>query len=156
MDFSTAQRKYEYEINASTGAVLSFEAESVGPFSKRFRRHCRDELEEAKQAALRHAGVSADSVTFTKTERDTDGGRLLYKLEFHDSSNRYEYKIDADAGSVVSCNAKPIGSSSTPTQPDGSGSTAAVSLEEAKQAALRHAGVSADNVTFTKNQTGYG
>ncbi len=149
VDFYTIDREYEYEIHATTGAVLSYETGLIGSARPDGSGGVQVSLEEAKQAALTHAGVSADSVAFTKTEQDTDDGRTVYELEFQDSASRYDYIVDAGTGTVLSYKIKAISGSSTSTQPS---SDAAVSLEEAKQAALTHAGISADSVTFKKTE----
>ena len=60
-------------------------------------------------------GVSADSVTFTKTEQDTDDGRTVYELEFQDSASRYDYIVDVGTGTVLSYKIKTISGSSTST-----------------------------------------
>ena len=51
----------------------------------------------AKSAALKHAGLSASNVTFTKAKLD-DG---KYEIEFVSGSAEYEYEIDAATGSVL-------------------------------------------------------
>ena len=40
-------------------------------------------LEAAKEAALKHAGVSASDATFVEAEYDYDDGRMVYEVEFH-------------------------------------------------------------------------
>lgn len=59
--------------------------------------------EEAKKAALYHAGVSADQVTFVKAELDRDDGRQHYEVEFYTADYReFDYDIDPHTGAVLS------------------------------------------------------
>lgn len=58
--------------------------------------------EQAKQAALSHAGLSSSKVTFVKAKLDWDDGRQVYEVEFYDTSYKeYDYEIDASTGAVV-------------------------------------------------------
>ena len=63
-------------------------------------------LEQAKETALRHAGLKADAVTFAKAEQDYENGKLVYEVEFVTNDGgkvvEYNYEIDAATGSVVS------------------------------------------------------
>ncbi|MBQ5748524.1 MAG: PepSY domain-containing protein [Oscillospiraceae bacterium] len=57
---------------------------------------------EAEQAALVHAGLTADKVHFHLTELDVDNGVAHYDVEFHTSTMEYEYEIHAETGEVLS------------------------------------------------------
>ena len=59
-------------------------------------------LEAAKEAALKHAGVSASDATFVEAEYDYDDGRMVYEVEFHVKGTEYDYEIDAITGDVRS------------------------------------------------------
>lgn len=56
--------------------------------------------EEARDIALKHAGLSADEVTGLKVEFDYDDGRAEYDVDFHHGGYEYDYEIDAVAGTV--------------------------------------------------------
>lgn len=57
--------------------------------------------EEAKSAALKHAGFKSSEVTFTKAELDYENGIAQYEIEFHSALNEYEYDINAATGMVI-------------------------------------------------------
>lgn len=63
-------------------------------------------LEQAKETALKHAGLKADVVTFVKAEQDYENGKLVYEVEFVTNDGgkvvEYDYEIEAATGSVVS------------------------------------------------------
>lgn len=86
-------------------------------------------VEEAKTAALSHAGVSASQATFTKQKLEREGGRQVYDMEFYTDSNEYEYEIDASTGAVISCE-----SESTVRQPAAAGT--AITQAKAQEIAL--------------------
>lgn len=138
VEFYSGTNEYDYEIDAVTGQILSVErdVDSCTPSASG-----SDVGEEAaKQAALNHAGVRADEVTFVKTERDYDDGRLIYEVEFYRGTEEYDYEIDAASGEVLSYDYD--AEAYAPAQ---SGSSS-VTAEQAKQLAFTHAGVSEADV----------
>lgn len=109
--------------------------------------------EDAKNAALTHAGLAADEVTFTQTKLEWENGKQVYDVEFfspseqYDSAERmeYDYDIDAVTGAVVKYGSERMDSEVFPV-PD----PALITTEDAKSTALAHAGLTAADVTFTK------
>ncbi|MCD8067196.1 MAG: PepSY domain-containing protein [Oscillospiraceae bacterium] len=60
-------------------------------------------VEEAKAAALAHAGLTAGEVTFTKQKLDYEHGHSVYDIEFYTADYaEYDYEIDAATGEVLS------------------------------------------------------
>lgn len=125
----------EYRVDAYTGQVLSGPA-NVQPSTPANPANPSGDigLEAAKNAALKHAGLS--SAAFTKAERDYDDGRWEYELEFHTDSAAYEVTVDAISGSVLDYEKENLRSSSTSD----------IGAQAAKSAALRHAGLSESQV----------
>lgn len=56
---------------------------------------------KAREAALKHAGLKADAVTFTKTQLDRENGKAVYEIEFTAATKEYDYEIDALTGAVI-------------------------------------------------------
>lgn len=123
----------EYKVEAYTGQVLTCQAD-VQP-STPVNPSGDIGLEAAKNAALKHAGLS--SAVFTKAERDYDDGRLEYELEFHTDSAAYEVTVDAATGRVLDYEKENLRG--------GTGSTD-IGAQAAKAAALKHAGLSESQV----------
>ena len=59
-------------------------------------------VEEAKQIALSHAGLSSSQVSFIQSELDFDDGVQKYEVEFNHNYIEYSYEIDANTGSILS------------------------------------------------------
>ncbi|AKB13826.1 Uncharacterized membrane protein YkoI [Methanosarcina thermophila] len=59
-------------------------------------------MEEAKEIALTHAGLTEADVTFIKTELGIDDGRQEYEIEFYSGNREYDYEIDASTGKILS------------------------------------------------------
>ena len=107
--------------------------------------------DEAKAAALAHAGVNAADAYGWECEFDKDDGRTVYDVDFHANGYEYSYEISAVDGSVLKYerekdddrqasvpSAEPVvNSSPTPS------ASSYISADEAKAAALAHAGVKA-------------
>ena len=132
ISFYTKDTEYEYEINASTGAVFSKSKETqvldqssrdqtMTSSQQESTTNTKSEqqtaqnstgtqaqssvtLESAKNTALSDAGVKASDATFTKSALDYDDGRKVYDIEFYTASYEYEYEIDANTGAIFSKN----------------------------------------------------
>lgn len=107
-------------------------------------------VEDAKNAALQHAGLQAGDVTFVKEKLDYDDGIAEYEIQFVTSTTKYEYEIKATDASVLKASQKPIEqiSSNFPTE-------GLLDIASAKEAALSNAGLTADQVAFTNIELDY-
>lgn len=105
--------------------------------------------EEAKTAALKHAGLDASEVTFTKAELDYDDGVREYEIEFNTAAEEYEYDINAETGMVIKYSKEVL------DMPAMNAAQSTVTLDEAKAAALEYAGLDASEVKFTKAELDY-
>ncbi|MCD8382454.1 MAG: PepSY domain-containing protein [Clostridiales bacterium] len=99
VEFWNGTTEYDYEIDATTGAILaqSVESKDTGTQSGSVIGETA-----AKEAAFAHAGVSESSVSKLKVKLDTDDGIQVYEVEFRTSSAEYEYEINATTGSIIS------------------------------------------------------
>lgn len=57
---------------------------------------------EAKESALRHAGLDETQISGLDTDLDRDNGRLIYEVDFNSGNTEYDYDIDAETGEVIS------------------------------------------------------
>ena len=60
-------------------------------------------LDEAKEIALKDAGVDRNKqkITFTKEELSRNKGRPCYLLDFYTGENQYHYEIDYKTGEII-------------------------------------------------------
>ena len=105
IEFYTSEAEYDYEINASTGAVLDKSMEL-------FENHVPSAdlqgsagsyigVDQAKAIAVSNSGFKAEDVIFTKTKLERDKGSVRYEVEFYKDRMEYEYSIDAYTGSIL-------------------------------------------------------
>lgn len=104
VDFYAGNKEYDYEILASNGTILSYDADIEGyriPSTTSTSSSGYIGVERAKEIALQHAGLSSSGVNFVKAEFDHDDGRAEYEIEFHHNFREYEYTIDAASGTIL-------------------------------------------------------
>ena len=148
IEFCTATHEYEYEINASTGAIYSKKKEVLpGGGSSSGGSGSTEEtdigIEAAKQIALQEAGGG----TVVKAKADRDDGILVYEVEIINGNFKYEIKIHAQTGKILEVDKEYKENSQQPSDEESQ-----ITLEEAKAAALTDAGVTEDEVTYTKTK----
>ena len=106
--FLSADARYRYEIDASSGEVLThYRNGRNGPRPRPTADRSEASgqyigMERAKEIAFAHAKVSASSVRKLKVELDRDDGRMIYEIEFEVGRMDYEYEIDAETGDILS------------------------------------------------------
>ena len=112
--------------------------------------------DKAKKIALGDARLAEKDVTFVKVELEFENNRLVYDVEFYSGNVEYDYEIDAANGAILSVD-NDIENYVIPTQLSKEAPTKAqvseISVEEAKQIALSHAGVG--SARFTKAKIDY-
>lgn len=130
VEFEAAQKKYEYDIDAVTGAVLKFESRNKkntasaeigetqgnGSGAAEGDRQGNEEKAQplqgekaamiseaaAKEAALSDAGVAESDTTYVHCYLEYDNGRpKYYEVEFAVGNTEYEYEIDLYSGAVL-------------------------------------------------------
>ncbi len=144
IEFVTASAEYEYEIDAATGAIRERSLETRATSQPSTSSYIG--VDQAKRIALKHAGLTAAEVSFTKAKLEKDDGLRKYEIEFIKGNTEYEYEIDAATGAILEYKTEHEEPAATPDPAQ----SKAISLDQAKSAALKHAGLSASNVTFTK------
>ena len=111
LEFECGSTVYECEVRCADGAVTDYSSEPCDDLSHHHGDGQRDGGDQASsgdigpdaaaQAALTHAGLTAADVRGLAVERDWEGGRLVYEVEFRSGVMEYEYKIDAATASVL-------------------------------------------------------
>src|SRR5699024_6794507 len=109
VEFYKNQVEYDYEINATTGAIVkkekdnehSTQSSSQSTQQNQTTSSSNNQIsqEQAKSIAKNHAGVS--TVSQEKMEKDYDDGIYEYEYEFVSGNYKYEYKINGTTGSIL-------------------------------------------------------
>lgn len=119
--FQTADRKFEVDVDANTGAVNDFEVKDIKPAAT-----VKITEDEAKSIALERAGVTASDVTkWTKMKLDKNE----WEFKFQTADRIFEVDVDVNTGKVKDFKEKKVSSSSSKK----------ISEEEAKSIVLEHA-----------------
>ncbi len=167
------QTKYEYEIAAGNGEILendkeAWEAgddreyEGLTPGKTEDPATVTKALEEAMDTAFKDAGVNKDDVIICKLGGDFENGRDIYVVEFlQEGKTKYEYEIAAADGTIVFRAQEPwekeddfeyqglLHPETVQEKKDGN-TAAAISKTEAREIALKDAGLSENDVKITK------
>ena len=128
LEFYTGTNQYFYQIDAKSGSIIY-----AGKFIT---------LSEAKKIALDDAGCK-DKVSFTEETLVSGGIKTpYYQLVFADAKTQWTYRIDAVLGTVLEKQQKEIVA------------TDFISLEEAKEIALKDAGLdeATQKIVFTREE----
>ena len=128
LEFYTGTNQYFYQIDAKSGSIIY-----AGKFIT---------LSEAKKIALEDAGCK-DKVSFTEETLVSGGIKTpYYRFVFADTKTQWTYRIDAVLGTVLEKQQKEIVT------------TDFISLEEAKQIALKDAGLddATQKIVFTREE----
>lgn len=102
IEFYTADKEYEYEVNAATGTIMDRSEEVFR--NQGSQATGADSLigeDKAKETAAAHAGFTTEEVFFTKIKLEEEHGRMEYEIEFYKDRVEYECTIDAVAGTVL-------------------------------------------------------
>lgn len=59
---------------------------------------------DAKEAALKHAGLDESQVRDVDIDLDRDNGTLIYEVDFNFGDTEYDYDINAETGEIISAN----------------------------------------------------
>lgn len=110
VEFYSGSVEYDYEIDATTGAILSADRDlddfvAPKPVSTPAPSSAPSgaiSADRAKEIALKDAGISANNATFQPTKLELDDGRWEYEVEFYSGSMEYDYEINAETGAIIS------------------------------------------------------
>lgn len=102
VEFFAANKEYDYEIDAITGEILSYDFDIEGFEISNTNNNASDiGKEKAEQIALEHAGLTKEQVKYMQCELDKEHGRWEYQVEFKYNQKEYEYDINADTGEII-------------------------------------------------------
>ena len=100
IEFYSNNNKYEYEINAKTGDIISYDYDIEKHLTSQ-QINDKITIEEAKSIALKHSNLDESQVSFTKAKYEFDDGIGKYEIEFYYNFKEYEYEINASNGEII-------------------------------------------------------
>ena len=111
VEFYTADyQEYDYEIDASTGDVLSFDYDAEHydrPSASAGGSSAAITADQAREIALAEVpGASASDIREFETDRDD--GRLEYDCKIVYDGMEYEFSIDGSSGAIMGWESEPI------------------------------------------------
>lgn len=86
----------------SIGSKVESAADGVVDEAEKLTSSAKITSDEAKAAALKHAGLSEADVTGLDIDLDRDGNVLKYEIDFHSGGIEYDYDINAKTGEIIS------------------------------------------------------
>lgn len=95
VSFEYKGKDYDYEINAETGKIISVEKPSATSDEAKISKS------DAKDTALKHAGVKAADISFYEIELEKDNGIWKYEISFKKGNVEYDYTINAENGKIL-------------------------------------------------------
>lgn len=101
VEFYSDNKEYDYEIDASTGEILSSDFEIENDFNKDSASDLNPAVsrEEASAAAL--AKVQGASEKDLRIKLDDDDGKMIYEGDIYYNGTEYEFEIDASTGDFL-------------------------------------------------------
>ncbi len=117
--------------------------------------------DEVKENIARHINVDEDDLYFENVDLELDNNQ--YEVDFYYNNNEYEAKVDAKEGKVIFTN-YPIELTSQPSTTNDDATTnddnttndttttKEITLEEAKDIALKHGNLNESNLTLVKER----
>ena len=97
VEFYAGNTEYNFEIDAQSGNVLSYEKENAEGSYSIDNSKVNVSSDEAKETALKKAGVKSADVY----DMDIELEHGMYEVSFNCGGMEYEVAIDADTGNVV-------------------------------------------------------
>lgn len=126
VDFTTAEGEYSYTIDASTGSIMDREYETYTSSSQSASQTSSSSSSsstasssssttasstvtykvsdsQAKEIALKDAGLAESAVSNLIVTLDTDDGQVHYDVDFDDLANNldYDYQINVETGAIM-------------------------------------------------------
>lgn len=101
--FTKGNDEYEYEINAKTGKIVSYDydldddyvVDDITTSTKNIGKT------KAKSIALKHANLKESDVDYIKVKLDHDDGVAIYDVDIYDDNMEYSYEINAKTGKII-------------------------------------------------------
>ncbi len=132
----------ELNLISETGSMKLDNIQSIGTASA----SAYISEDEAKAAALAHAGISEAEALRLRCGLDWEDGRMIYEVEFEAAGWECSYEIDAKTGAILQHEKEADDDGASAPSPVPEQNFSFIGASAAKKAAYAHAGVSASAV----------
>ena len=159
----------------NSGGVNNSNNDSSNNSSVQSKTSNKITIDEAKEIALKHAGLTKDQVSFIETENEVDNGAEKYDIGFYYNGKEYDYEISAIDGKIIKYDNdidegnnqnNTANSTQNNTQSNtqnntvnkvqsNTNNTTGISGDKAKEIALNHAGLTSSQVNFKRTELDY-
>ena len=117
VEFFSGNTEYDYDINAISGEIMSFDNDFEDDFDDDAEDDFDDDMndnnnaadssnliteDEAKEVAFKDAGIEEADAKSLRIKLDTDDGVKEYEVEFYTADKEYDYEINASTGKILS------------------------------------------------------
>lgn len=100
VEFYYGNKEYDYEINATTGAIISYDYDMEYDHNQT-QNNTTNTTQITKEKAESIAKAKAPNATLIFIKLDYDDGRAIYEGELRDGKTEYDFEIDATTGNVI-------------------------------------------------------
>ncbi len=113
VEFYVGTTEYDYEIDAATGAIISFDQDmetnivATAPKATTATTAATTVAttgitkDQALQVALDHAGYKKSDVLFPTVKKDFDDGMEIWEVKFYVGLYEYQYDISVANGQII-------------------------------------------------------
>ena len=101
VEFYSDNKEYDYEIDASTGEILSSDFEIENDFNKDSASDLNPAVSQEEASAAALAKVQGASEKDLRIKLDDDDGKMIYEGDIYYNGTEYEFEIDASTGDFL-------------------------------------------------------
>ena len=101
VEFYSDNKEYDYEIDASTGEILSSDFEIENDFNKDSASDLNPAVSQEEASAAALAKVQGASEKDLRIKLDDDDGKMIYEGDIYYNGTEYEFEIDAATGDFL-------------------------------------------------------
>ncbi len=102
VEFYTDNREYDYEIDAVSGKILSYDFDAENWNGSNNGANTGDYISQSKAQSIALAKVpGATSANVVEISMDRDDGRVVYEVEIYYNYREYDFEINATTGAII-------------------------------------------------------
>lgn len=101
IDFYYNNNEYEAKIDAKEGKVIYTNFNKLPSSNQNTQTNTNEiSIDQAKDISLKHANLDKNNVTLIKAIEENDEGKIVYEIEWKDSTYEYDFDI-SKTGEII-------------------------------------------------------